>query len=247
MRTSSLTRFFDTAVAVALALTATGAIAQQRQARPVSGSFEQVESSGGIDVYLSQGPVAAVAVEALPEALPHVVTEVRNGTLSIHWEKDFSWQKMFSWNSLSGRQRSVKVYITAPRLTGLALSGGADAHGQTPLVADEFSIRASGGSDVTLRLQAKTVRAESSGGSDVTLTGKVERQDMRFSGGSDYHGLGLQSTTATINASGGSDADVWVDGELTANTSGGSDLRYKGNGRLTNPRRNDGDDVKHVR
>ncbi|TPG62414.1 head GIN domain-containing protein [Hymenobacter nivis] len=245
MATSSLTRLFSTAVAVALATT--GALAQQRQARPVGGSFEQVESSGGIDVYLTQGPTAAVAVEAIPEALPHIVTEVRNGTLSIHWEKDFSWQKMASMGGLGGRQRSIKVYVTAPRLTGLSLSGGADAHGQTPLTADDFSIRASGGSDVTLALQAKTVRAESSGGSDVTLTGKVERQDMRFSGGSDYHGFGLQSTTATINASGGSDADVWVDGELTANASGGSDLHYKGNGRLTNPRHGDDDDIKHVR
>lgn len=246
MASSPISRLLNTAVAVALATTS--ALAQQRQARPVSGGFQQVESSGGIDVYLTQGPAAAVAVEAMPDALPHIVTEVRNGTLSIHWEQGFSWQKMTSWNGLSGRQRSVRVYITAPRLTGIALSGGADAHGQTPLSADDFSIRASGGSDVTLALQAKTVRAESSGGSDVTLTGKVERQDMRFSGGSDYHGFGLQSTIATISASGGSDADVWVDGELTANASGGSDLRYKGNGRLTNPRRGeDNDDIKHVR
>ncbi|MGI4887376.1 MAG: head GIN domain-containing protein [Janthinobacterium lividum] len=245
MATASLTRLFSTAVAVAL--TTTGALAQQRQERPVAGSFEQVESSGGIDVYLTQGPAAAVAVEALPEALSHIVTEVRNGTLSIHWEQNFSWQKMGSVGGFAGRQRSVKVYITAPRLTSLSLSGGADAHGQTPLAADDFHIRASGGSDVTLTLQAKSVRAESSGGSDVTLTGKVERQDMHFSGGSDYHGFGLQSTTATINASGGSDADVWVDGELTANASGGSDLHYKGNGRLTNPRHGDDDDVKHVR
>ncbi|MFD1468971.1 head GIN domain-containing protein [Hymenobacter caeli] len=244
MATSSLLPYL---LGTALALATTGARAQQRQARAVSGSFEKVESSGGIDVYLAQGPAAAVAVEALPEALPHVVTEVRDGTLLIHWEKDFSWKNMTSWNSLAGRQRSVKVYITAPRLTGLALSGGADAHGQTPLRADDFSIRASGGSDVTLQLQAKTVHAESSGGSDVTLTGRVERQEMRFSGGSDYHGFGLQSTTATVSASGGSDADVWVDGELTANASGGSDLHYKGTARLLNPGRNDDDDVKHVR
>lgn len=62
-------------------------------------------------------------------------------------------------------------------------------------------------------------------------------QDMRFSGGSDYPGLGLQSTTAIASSS--SDADVWVDSELTANAPGGSDLHYKGNGHLTNhaPRR----------
>ena len=245
MATSPLSRLLGTAAAVALATTCT--VAQQRQARPVAGSFEKIESSGGIDVYLSQGPAAAVAVEALPEALPHVLTEVRNGTLLISWEPGFSWHGRTAWNTATSRQRGVRVYITAPRLTGLVLSGGADAHGETPLQADDFSIRASGGSDVTLALQAKTVRAESSGGSDLTLTGRVERQEMRFSGGSDYHGFGLQSTTATISASGGSDAEAWVDGELTANASGGSDLHYKGTARLVNARHGGDDDVKHVR
>ncbi len=238
MAISPLARLLHTAVAVVL--TTACAQAQQKQARPVPGDFEQVESSGGIDVYLTQGPAAAVAVEALPEALPHVVTEVRNGTLVIQWEKNYSW------HNLMGRQRPVKVYVTAPHLTGLVLSGGADAHGQTPLRADAFSIRASGGSDVTLALQAKTLRVESSGGSDVTLTGRVERQEMKFSGGSDYHGFELQSTTATIEASGGSDADVWADGELTATASGGSDLRYKGTARLTNLRSGHSSEVRHV-
>ena len=240
------TRLVTTAAAVVLALG--GAQAQQKQSRPVTGDFQQVESSGGIDVYLAQGPAAAIAVEAAPEALPHVVTEVRDGALRIHWEPGYSWHGAASWHGSTGRQRGVRVYVTAPRLTGLVLSGGADAHGQTPLRADDFSIRASGGSDVTLVLQARTVRAASSGGSDVTLTGRVERQEMKFSGGSDYHGFGLQSTTATISASGGSDAEAWVDGELTASASGGSDLHYKGTGRLTNPRPGGGDDdIRHVR
>ena len=185
-------------------LTTSFALAQQKQTRPVAGDFEQVESSGGIDVYLTQGPAVAVTVEATSEALPHIVTEVQSGKLAIHWEQDYALR------GLSSRQRLVRVYIRAPRLSGLSLSGGADAHGQTPILADDFRIRASGGSDVSLTLQAKTLRAEASGGSDLTLSGKVERQEMSFSGGSDYHGFGLQSTTASIAASGGSDADAWV-------------------------------------
>lgn len=226
---------------VATGLTLPAAQAQERQTRAVAGDFQQVESSGGIDVYLTQGPTAAVAVEAAaPETLPHIVTEVQNGTLSIHWERDYSLR------GLSYKLRSVKVYITAPRLSGLTLSGGADGHGQTPILADDFRIRASGGSDVTLTLQAKTLRAEASGGSDVTLAGRVEQQEMRFSGGSDYHGFALQSTTASITASGGSDADAWVDGQLEASASGGSDLRYKGAGRVTSVHAGGSSGVKHV-
>lgn len=74
-----------------MAFATTGALAQQRQARPVSGGFQQIESSGGIDVYLTQGPAEAVAVETIPDALPHIVTEVHDGTLYIHWERGFWW------------------------------------------------------------------------------------------------------------------------------------------------------------
>ena len=148
---------------------------------------------------------------------------------------------------MSTKQRQVKVYITAPRLTSLSLSGGSDARSQNQLTADNFRIEASGGSDVFLTLRAKTLRTDASGGSDVTLTGKVKRQEMRFSGGSDYHGFALQSTTANIEASGGSDADVWVNGELVASASGGSDLHYKGTARsITSLSSSGSSAAKHV-
>lgn len=227
------------ATAAVSLLAATGAHAQQKQTRTV-GDFQLVESSGGIDVYLSQGQTTAVSVDAAAEVLPHIITEVQGSTLAIHWEKGFQPWKV------SNHPYQAKVYITAPRIKGVSLSGGADAHGQTSIVADDFRIQASGGSDVTLTLQTKTLRAEASGGSDLNLSGKADRQDISVSGGSDYHGFGLQSTTASINANGGSDADAWVEGEITANASGGSDLRYKGNAKVSNVSSSGSSDVKHV-
>lgn len=238
MATSLLARLLTTAAVAGLTLGA--AQAQQKQDRPVSGSFQMIESSGGIDVYLTQGPTAAVTVESTPEALPRVVTEMKNGTLAIHWEEGFQPWKV------ANKPYRARVYITAPRLTGVSVSGGAEARGQTPILADDFRIQTSGGGDVFLTLQAKTLRAEASGGSNMTLSGKVERQEVSVSGGSDYHGFGLQSTTASIQANGGSDADAWVEGELQASASGGSDLRYKGKGRVTSVQAGGSSGVRHV-
>lgn len=228
------------ATAVLAGLTLGTAHAQDKQTRPVSGSFELIESNGGIDVYLSQGPTAAIVAEAAAGALPHLLTEVRNGTLVVQWEKGFQ-----PWK-LAQRHSQARVYITMPRLSGLTLSGGADGHGQTSFTADDFRIQASGGSDVTLALQVKNLRADASGGSDLSLSGRAERQEIGISGGSDYHGFGLQSTTARISASGGSDADAWVEGELEASASGGSDLRYKGAGRATSAHAGGASSVRHV-
>ena len=223
MNTSFSRRFL--AIAAATTFCSCTAQAQVKQPRKLA-NFQVVSSSGGIDVVLTQGPGTSVVVEASDEAQAHVVTEVSGGTLKIGWEQDYSWRSLLS------SKRRVNVYVTCPRLSGLVLTGGSDAKGLSAFSADEFRIQASGGSDVKLTLNAKSLTIQASGGSDVDLAGRVERQKVSVSGGSDYNAFALQSTTATVDASGGSDASVSVDGELSSNASGGSDVRYKGRARV---------------
>lgn len=202
--------------------------------------FQQIQSSGGIDVFLTQGSTTAVVVEAVPEAQPHIVTEVQGGTLKISWESGYSWRSLLSY------KRRVNVYLTSPQFMGLTLSGGADAKGQSPITADDFKIEASGGSDVDLALTAKSLSSMASGGSDISLTGRVDRQRVEVSGGSDYNAFGLQSTTAEVHASGGSDVSVSVDDELSSSASGGSDVHYKGNPRLASSHTSGGSGARRV-
>lgn len=190
------------------------------QLRPV-GSFEQVRASGAINVVLRQGP-AEVRVEATPEVLAKVRTEVEGGTLKIYREKSgFSF----------GKSEKVTVYVAAPHLTGVEVSGASDVKGASPISAEQFSIKASGASDVTLQLTAQQLTAHASGASDIRLTGRVERQQVHVSGASDYRAYELKSQHAQVDASGASDAFVYVDQQLDAHTSGASDVHYKGKGR----------------
>ena len=108
-------------------------------------------------------------------------------------------------------------------------------------------MQSSGGSDVKLSLTAKTLTSVASGGSNVALSGRVERQTVRVSGGSDYNGFSLQSTTADVSASGGSNVSVSVDGEISSSASGGSYVRYKGTARMTRASHSGGGGVHHVR
>ncbi|MBF9238476.1 DUF2807 domain-containing protein [Hymenobacter sp. BT683] len=218
--------FFSSLLVVScIALASCNAQAQEKKSRQV-GNFEAVSSSGGIDVVLTQSPTTSVTVEASSEAQEHLVTEVNNGTLNIGWERNYSWR-----NLLSNRGKVV-VYVTCPRLNGLSMSGGADAKSESTFTADDFRVDASGGSDIKLKLTAKTLSVQASGGSDVSLAGRVERQKVNVSGGSDYDGFALQSNTATVSASGGSDVNVSVEDEISSNASGGSDIRYKGDARV---------------
>lgn len=191
------------------------------QPRPV-GAFEQVRASGAINVVLRQGP-AEVRVDAPADVLAKVRTEVEGNTLKIYREKSGGFN--------FGKTEKVTVYVTAPRLTGVEVSGASDVKGASPISAEQFSIKASGASDVTLQLTAQQLTAHASGASDIRLTGRVERQQVHVSGASDYRAYELKSQHAQVDASGASDAFVYVDQELDAHTSGASDVHYKGKGR----------------
>jgi hypothetical protein len=146
-----------------------------------------------------------------------VKTEVRGNTLTIYRDKGFSFSEML-------RSKTVKVYITTPQLSGIEVSGASDVKGETPISADDFRINASGASDVTLTLNAKSLTTNASGASDVRLDGRVERQQVDISGSSDYRASDLHSRKADVQASGASDAYVFVDDELLAHSSGASDV-----------------------
>ncbi|MDU0369715.1 head GIN domain-containing protein [Hymenobacter endophyticus] len=215
--------FFLSAFASTVTLLAAGPEAQAQQLRPVSG-FQQLKASGAIDVYIKQGSTTEVRVEAEPDVLTHVHTEVKGATLLMYRDQGLS-------SLLSNKK--VSVYITCPTLTGVEVSGASDVKSETTFTADTFTIRASGASDVTMRLNVKTLTATASGASDLRLTGQAERQQITISGSSDYKGYELQSRTASVQASGASDAYVAVTDELQSRASGASDVHYKGKPRLT--------------
>lgn len=221
---------------------AVAAQAQTRQTRPVA-AFQAVHTGGGIDVFLTQGATAAVVVDAASEAQPHILTTVKNGTLVVGWEPNYSWKKMLPGKSTG----KVSVYITCPGLSALSVSGGSDARGETAFTADNMRLAASGGGDIQLTLTAKTLTSDASGGSDITVAGRAERQKVSVSGGSDYRAFNLQSTMAEVSASGGSDVEVAVDGELKSSASGGSAVRYKGSAKLVSSQASGGSSTKPAR
>ncbi|WP_022821778.1 head GIN domain-containing protein [Hymenobacter norwichensis] len=204
-------------------LSACSSVAQQQRS---VGSFQMVKASGAINLYVRQGPTTKVEVDADQDVLESVKTEVRGNTLTIYRDKNFSLTQML-------RSKTVKVYITTPQLAGIEVSGASDVKGETPISADDFRINASGASDVTLTLNAKSLTTNASGASDVRLDGRVERQQVDISGSSDYRASDLRSRTASVQASGASDAYVYVDDELQAHSSGASDVHNKGRARVS--------------
>lgn len=196
--------------------------AQQRVNQNLTG-FTSIKASLGVDVYLSQGSIESVEVEAEEESFKYIVTEVNNNTLVI--KMDDSWKNLFR------KMGPVKVYVSFIELEAISASGGSDIYGQGELTFDDLRIASSGGADVRLNLQADELEVHCSGGADVILSGAAGFMKGVSSGGSDIKAKELEVETAEISSSGASDIQVKVVRSLKASASGASDIVYYGNPR----------------
>lgn len=181
------------------------------------GPFSKLHVQNGIDVYLTQSDHERLRVEA--RDADNVIAEVRNGELRISRKR--SGGGFFSLSA-------DKVHLDFVRLSAIEASGGSDIRGRNQLKLDDLSIRASGGSDVTLGLQAKSLDLNLSGGSDAKLRGNADSLAVTASGGSDISAAGLQTRRVKLNVSGGSDATINATEAVEINASGGSDVSVAG-------------------
>jgi hypothetical protein len=188
------------------------AYADERAVEP----FSKLHVQNGIDVYLTQSDHESLRVEARdPE---NIVTQVDNGELRIS-------RKSRGGFFFSGGGR---VYLDFVRLSAIEASGGSDIRGRNQLKLDDLAVRASGGSDLALEVQAKRLDLRLSGGSDAKLRGSADALAIRASGGSDTSASALKTGRATLALSGGSDARVNVAEAIEIHASGGSDVRVTG-------------------
>ncbi len=188
--------------------------------------FHAIRISSGIDLYLSQGEEAVAVSASDPDTKNRIRTEVVDGVLKIYMENSgLHW----SWGN-----KKLRAYVSARNLDQLTASGGSDVFLQGTIKLETLAVSLSGGSDFKGQVDIRTLSLHQSGGSDVNISGVAGSLKVDASGGSDLHGYDLSTETCDIEASGGSDARITVNKELSVSASGGSDVHYKGSGVIRN-------------
>ena len=202
-----------------------GKVINDRNAQKLNAAgFHGIHISSGIDLYLTQGNEEAVAVSAAdPEVRNRIVAEVKNGVLEIYIDNQ-GWH----WNHWGNQH--MKAYVSCKTIDMLHASGGSDVYFESPLRSDRLTMDLSGGSDMHGKMAVGELTIRQSGGSDSYISGSATNLYVHTSGGSDFHGYDLIADNCHVEATGGSDAYITVNKELTADASGGSDVHYKGNG-----------------
>ncbi|NER15719.1 head GIN domain-containing protein [Spongiivirga citrea] len=183
--------------------------------RNASESFTRISAQEGLDVYVTQGETASIQVEADENIMELIRTDIDNGRLRIHADKNIG-------------RATKKVYVTLPVIEALEASSGADLITKNIIKTETIRLKSSSGADLIVKVSANEVDADSSSGADIRLSGEAKKLIAEASSGSDIKASDFNVEDCNASASSGSDILVSVSGKLIADASSGGDIRYRG-------------------
>jgi hypothetical protein len=171
--------------------------AQKTESRQVSG-FTQIKLLGFGTLNITQGETDSLTITADEDMLPHLTSEVVNGTLELGVKPRLLFKSL----------RHVTYAVTIQRLEGVQLSGAGTVHA-TGVKTAAFNVAISGAGDMS-------------------VSGGAQSQNVRISGAGNYNASEFQTDTADVTITGAGNARINATQMLYATISGAGAITYHG-------------------
>lgn len=181
--------------------------------------FEGVKTSGSIDIEVMNDESQVVKVEADDNIVPYIITKVDNGLLTVHLKSNISYRNI-----------NAKVYVSAPSITMLNVTGSGSIISKGTLKdADKIDVKVSGSGDIDAYIDAPSIVANISGSGTINLGGRTKDFNCSISGSGDIKCNKLLSENTTVSVTGSGTAHVFASVHLLAKVTGSGDIYYSGN------------------
>lgn len=181
--------------------------------------FERLEIGDALDVTVEQGTVFSVKAKGDRRNIDDLRVITIGNTLSVNYSNS---------HRALGRQYTTYITITMPVLNGVSFSGAVNSKISGFESEGDFDVTLFGASKLQLDLTVATIRVGLSGASELNVSGTASKLEAFVSGASEFRGFDLETSTATVDASGASKIKVSATQQLNAKASGASDIRYRG-------------------
>ncbi len=149
--------------------------------------FSAVSNAGSCDVHFTQSPTYKVTLKASQRWYDSHAISVENGTLVIRG-KGSTKQKGVSVINMTGHDGSAEIWISAPSLEEVSMSGSGDLSIDSNIKGKNLKVDVRGSSDVKMK--------------DIALSGDFE---YAVSGSGDFEMGSLKANTAQISIFGSGD------------------------------------------
>ncbi len=189
-------------------------------------AFDGVELRGTGTIHITQGPEPALVIDAEPDTLDKIVTDVEGNTLVIR----FKWfDALLAFKGLG----PIDIRITTPAIRVIRINGSGTVIGETALTTDRLYVSVSGSGKIAMELTAEELRASISGSGDLRLRGDVKRQEIQISGGGDIEAGELHTEDTDISIAGSGRAQLYATSRLDVTISGSGKVEYGGGARVS--------------
>lgn len=179
--------------------------------------YTKIEASQGIKVDVLAGNADSLSVTAPSDIIDKIITEVKDGTLMIHWDRKA--------NIKTPHRIEVSVPMKAVNL--IKASSGATVITDT-VRGNELKFYSSSGSQINTMVEAQSVIAKTSSGASIKIVGQTKNAEYEASSGSHITANKLQAVDVNAEASSGAGIKVNTGSKLEAKAHSGAHIRYSG-------------------
>ena len=211
-----LTLFVGQAVNAQNSIVGNGQITKEQRTLD---TFDKLTVRVGMRVKITTGDAAVAELEGESNMLEHVITDVKNGELTV----------MLAQNKSYNQTKGVTVTIHVAKLDEVQVSTGCTVESDLPIRASTLTATVETGSRLMAPVNVKNLVLTVKGGSQASLEGTATEADIRLSGAGKLSADKLSIKQASLHLNGASRADVHVTGTLSAVADGVSTLNYSGN------------------
>jgi len=188
------------------------------EARTVS-TFNSIDVSGAIDVYVKQDSVSSVKVVADDNILEYIEVHTEGSSLEIYTEGNVRLRP----------SEKIKVYVSNPQYKEFQVSGASSIRGENQVTSTgSVHIGISGAGEGKLEIDAPKVSIDLSGASSVSVRGRTKDFEAGASGASKIRCFDLLTENTNVDVSGASHAEVYASVSLAGEASGASSVDHKG-------------------
>ena len=199
----------------AMAKRVTGSGNVIKETRELS-NFHSIDIGSAFEIELIKSNETKIVIETDDNIMPYIETSVRGGELDVDHDVDLK------------NPTKLSLIIYYKNINELHISGAAELFSSDIITANHLELRFSGASEVSIKIQAKSIDAKISGASNADFEGSAHDAEFDISGAAVVRAYGLEINNLDLEASGASTVKVLVLDRFTIDASGASSVRYKG-------------------
>ena len=179
-------------------------------------SFTKIRLGVDAKVIITRDSVQSVRVEAQPNILEVLETEVSGSWLDI------------SVHGCITDHKPVTVYITMPNVEAIDVNGSGTIETQGNFSPDRIELTINGSGTIKASLSANEVYSDIRGSGNINLFGSARKFKIDIAGSGDVNAQDMPSESCEVSVKGSGNCRVFAIAKLDVDVAGSGNVYYKG-------------------